>query len=241
MSKVIIDSIESYYTIKGQGQPVVLLHGWGQNTQMMDFIQDYLSNRFKVLNLDFPGHGLSGLPPKAYSVDDYEIWLEELLKIEHIENPIIIGHSFGCRVAIVYASKNKVNKLVLTGGAGIKDKISLDKQIKTKLYKVGKKLAPNLAKKYADKVGSSDYKNASGVMRGTFVKVVNQDLTNLLPLIKCETLLVWGDKDDATPLWMGKKMEKLIPNAGLAIFNGQGHFAYFYQPQRFLRVLDAFL
>ena len=241
MTKSVIRNIESYYTDIGSGQPVVCLHGWGQNTDMMQFIQDYLSARFRVINLDFPGFGQSGEPDHGYTVDDYALWLHDLLVSLNVENPILIGHSFGCRVALVYAKNFSVKKMVLTGAAGIREPLSKQQIVKQKLYKFGKKMAPGLAAKYAKKVGSSDYQNATGVMKETFVKVINQDLTPLLPFIDVETLLVFGDKDDATPLWMGQKMEQLMPNAGLAIFEGQGHYAYFVQANRFLKVLDAFL
>lgn len=241
MTKSLIRNIESYYTDMGSGQAVVCLHGWGQNTEMMQFIQDYLSERFRVINLDFPGFGQSAEPDRGYSVDDYALWLHDLLEFLHVDNPILIGHSFGCRVALVYANQYPVKKMVLTGAAGIREPLSKEQVMKQKLYKMGKKLAPALAAKYAKKVGSSDYQNATGVMKETFVKVINQDLTSILPYINVETLLVFGDQDDATPLWMGKKMEQLMPNAGLAIFEGQGHYAYFVQASRFLKVLDAFL
>lgn len=241
MTMATIKDIQSYYTVQGEGDPIILLHGWGQNTTMMQFIQDHLSSRYQVVNLDFPGFGNSGEPPIAYSVDDYADWLHELCVYLGLTNPILIGHSFGCRVALVYASKWPVKKMVLTGAAGIREKQSLMVKTKTKLYKIGKKFAPSLAAEYAKKAGSSDYQNTSGVMRGTFVKVVNQDLKPLLPNINVETLLVFGDQDDQTPLWMGQMMEKLMPNAGLAVFKGQGHYAYFIEGQRFLRVLDAFM
>ena len=241
MAYATIHGIHSYYMIQGQGDPIILLHGWGQNTTMMQFIADHLSNRYTVVNLDFPGFGNSDEPPVAYSVDDYADWLNSLLDHLGLTNPILIGHSFGCRVALVYASKWPVKKMVLTGAAGIREKQSLMVQTKTKLYKIGKKVAPKLAAEYAKKAGSSDYQNTSGVMRGTFIKVVNQDLKPLLPSIDVETLLVFGDQDDQTPLWMGETMEKLMPNAGLAVFKGQGHYAYFIEGARFLRVLDAFV
>lgn len=241
MTKSVIRNINSYYTVVGQGQPVVLLHGWGQNTEMMQFIQDYLSQRFTVVNLDFPGFGQSDEPDHGYTVEDYAQWLHDLLTCLNIDDPILIGHSFGCRVAIKYACLYPVKKMVLTGAAGIREPLSLEKKIKQKAYKLAKKLAPELAKSYASKVGSSDYQNTSGIMRETFVKVINEDLTPFYPKVNVETLLVFGDQDDATPLWMGKKIEQLMPNAGLAIFEGQGHYAYFVQGSRFLKVLDAFI
>ena len=78
-------------------------------------------------------------------------------------------------------------------------------------------------------------------MRQTLVKVVNEDLSDILPQIKTETLLVFGENDDATPVSKGKKMEELMPNAALVIFENDDHYAYIHQAQRFCLVLDAFL
>ena len=89
--------------------------------------------------------------------------------------------------------------------------------------------------------GSEDYRNATGIMRPTFVKVVNDDIAPLLPRIACPVLLVWGDRDTAAPLWMGQQMEKEMQDAGLAIFEGDDHWAYWHQPDRFNAVIDVFV
>jgi len=247
MSKFLYDGINIYYEeYKGHQKSVVLLHGWGQNTIMMDFIAQYLKDYFNVINIDLPGFGKSDEPLRAYSVDDYVLALKALLDDKHIDNPIFIGHSFGCRIALRYAYKYGAYKMVLTGAAGVRDKHGLKWYFKTYTYKLGKWIIlhspykDNL-KKLQDKKGSEDYKNASGVMRETLVKVVNDDVSNILKEINTETLLVFGELDKATPVSKGKYMEKMMPNAALCIFEGDDHYAYFHQSNRFLRVLDAFL
>ena len=87
---------------------------------------------------------------------------------------------------------------------------------------------------------SSDYANA-GPMRPTLVKLVNEDLTPELPRVRASTLLIWGDQDDATPVSDGETMERLIPDAGLVVFEGAGHFSYLDQAQRFNVVAGHFL
>ena len=136
--------------------------------------------------------------------------------------------------------------MVLTGAAGVRDKRGIDYYAKVYTYKLGKKIMSlKPFEKYRDSLmknaGSEDYRNSSGVMRSTFVKIVNEDLTPLLKDIKAETLLVFGENDDATPVEKGKLMEKLMPDAALVIFENDDHFAYFHQAQRFNMVLDAFL
>lgn len=192
---------------KGHGPAVVLLHGWGQNLYMMKFLQDHLQNQFTVFNLDLPGFGKSEEPLHCWSVDEYAQFLHCLLEEEGVKNPILIAHSFGARIAICYAARYPCKKLILTGAAGLLPKRGITYYLKVSMYKLCKKLSINLT------MGSEDYQKASSVMRGVLVKAVNENLESLLPRIRCDTLLVWGEKDEQTPLWMGKRMEQLLPHA----------------------------
>lgn len=247
MSEVVISNINTHYEKYGRkGQKVLLLHGWGQNTEMMSYIGEHLKKNFIVYNIDLPGFGKTDEPPFPYSVMDYTEYLRAFCLHFKIENPIIIGHSFGCRIAQRYAYKYDVDKMVLTGAAGVRDKRTLKWYIKVYSYKLAKKIfsLPFLSKykeKLSKNAGSEDYKNSSGVMRQTLVKVVNDDTSDILKDIKCETLLVFGEHDTATPVSKGKYMEQNMPNAALVIFENDDHYAYFHQADRFNRVLDAFL
>ncbi len=243
-----INGINTAYIEAGNGNDVILLHGWGQNKEMMQMIFDHLKDRFHVYALDFPGFGESDEPPVAWGVEDYELFLEDFIHENGIQKPILIGHSFGCRVAIRYAAKNQdnVKKMCLTGAAGIRPKHGLDWQIRTKAYKAGKwflKVTGQNEKleQMQKNAGSEDYRNAKGIMKPTFVKVVNDDVSPILKDVKCSVLLVWGENDTAAPLWMGKQMEKEMADAGLAVFEGDDHWAYWHQAARFNAVLDIFL
>ena len=247
MSEIVIDDIKLHYEKYGdKGRPVILLHGWGQNTEMMAFIGEFLKSHFTVYNIDFPGFGLSDEPKEAWGSEDYSEFLRKFANEFGIEDPIIIAHSFGCRVALQYAYRYPVHKMVLTGAAGVRDDRGIDYYAKVYGYKLGKKiLSLKPFEKYKDRfiknAGSEDYRNSGGVMRSTFVKVVNEDLKPLLKDIKTETLLVFGSNDEATPVEKGKIMEKLMPDAALVVFENDDHFAYFHEAQRFNLVLDAFL
>ncbi len=242
-----IMGIKVHYEQKGnQGVPLVLLHGWGQNTEMMAFIADYFADRFRVLNLDFPGFGQSQDPPRAFSVEDYADWLYALLQELKMEEPILVAHSFGCRVALHYARKHPVRRMALTGAAGVRDKRGLKYYLKTYSYKLGKKIMvlpflKNYRDKWQNRHGSADYRNASGVMRQTLVKVVNDDVSPFLKDINVETLLIFGSNDAATPIAKGEYMASIMPDATLIVFENDDHYAYFHQAERFNRVLDAFL
>jgi len=245
-----IQNINVHYEVSGEGQDVVLLHGWGTSMETFETVHNMLDDNFRVFSIDFPGFGESQEPPEAWSVDDYAQFLAGFIEKLGIEKPILIGHSFGCRVITRYAYDHDVHKIIFTGGAGIKPKRKLDYYIKVYTYKFVKKLLDlpiinrykeDILTKWKGKVGSSDYKQASAVMQQTLSKVVNEDLREYMPHIDVPTLLVWGENDTATPLEDGKLMEELFPDAGLVTFEKAGHYAFLEQNKRFLVIVDNFL
>lgn len=243
-----IGGVKTAYKEEGTGTAVILMHGWAQNKEMMDLIFDHLKDRFHVISLDFPGFGESDPPLQAWGVIEYEKYFTAFLDALGIEKAILIGHSFGCRVAIRFASEHpqRVIRMVLTGAAGIRPKHDLMWHVRTKTYKLGKWLLKVTGQKtrleeIQKHAGSADYRNAQGIMRPTFVKVVNDDVAPVLSEVICPVLLVWGDLDTAAPLWMGQQMEKQMKDAGLVIFEGDDHWAYWHQPDRFNAIVDAFV
>ena len=246
MTFIKVDGININYKLEGTGKPVILLHGWGQNIEMMEFIFNHLKDNFRVLSYDFAGHGRSEEPLEPWGVKEYTDNLSKLIKEFNMDNPILIGHSFGCRVAITYASSNKVNKMILTGAAGIKPKRGLDYKLRVSTFKTLKKVvnltgSTKLKESLSNKFGSSDYKNTTGVMRESFVKIVNDDVSDILSDVTCPTLLVWGELDEAVDLSMARIMEEKMKDAALVIFEKDDHFAYYHQWQRFNLVIDAML
>lgn len=235
------------YERVGSGKPVIVMHGWGQNLEMMYSIVAGLKDEYEVFNVDLPGFGQSDEPPYPYTIDDYADLLEEFIKANNIEMPIIIGHSFGCRVAIKYASRaNKVTKMVLTGAAGIQPKRSVLYYVSVYSYKFIKlfKNVPfvkHYIREAMDNRGSDDYRNSTGVMKEVLKNTVNEDLTPCLEKIKVPVLLVFGSKDDATPIWMGKIMEREMADAKLVIYENCSHYAYLEEQTRFNTDMINFL
>jgi pimeloyl-ACP methyl ester carboxylesterase len=174
------------------------------------------------------------------------------LKLFSVEKLSLVGHSFGGRVIIKMANRQlpfALDKIVLIDSAGIKPQASKKKSMKQLCYKTGKwfatrkpiaKCFPGLLEKLRVKFGSADYVAASPMMRQCLVRVVNEDLTALLPGVLPPTLLVWGELDTATPLSDAKRMEKDMPNAGLAVIRGAGHFSFVEQPVIFRNIMASF-
>lgn len=251
MKKTIqLSGLNFHYTVQGEGSPIILMHGWGCNLTTLQSVEKVAMENHTVYNVDFPGFGESQEPSQVWGVEEYTQLIEQFVKAENIENPILLGHSFGGRVGILYSSRNKVNKLILVDAAGVKPRRSLKYYFKVYTYKLGKKLMPLMYGKaraqqrieaMRAKRGSSDYNNASPMMRAILSKVVNEDLKDKMPLIKAPTLLIWGENDTATPLRDAKIMERLIPNAGLVSFPGCGHYSFLDNPFQFAAVLRSFL
>ena len=248
--KILIDNININYEVHGEGKDVLVLHGWGAEIGAIRPIANTLSGNFRVWLVDLPGFGESDLPPESWDVYSYADFVKKLADALEITDPILIGHSFGGRLSIILAAKKLLNppKIILVDSAGIKPKRGADYYFKVYTYKLMKRIAAltgkiskGLEDKIKSKFGSSDYKNAAPALRAVFVRVVNEDLTYLLKDITCPTLLFWGENDDATPLSDAKKMEKLIPDAGIVTVPGGGHFSYLDNPRMFGVVANKFL
>ena len=243
------DNIDINITRQGEGEPVLLLHGWGCTGEIFKHIASVLSTAYTTYSFDFPGFGASGEPTEVWGVEKYTQMVEAFVKENGIERPALMGHSFGGRVSIVFASRNEVSRLVLVDAAGVKPKRPLKYYWKVYTFKAMKWLCNTfLPKEKAQAIidsrrkgaGSSDYNNASPMMRAILSKVVNEDLTHLMPAIKTPTLLFWGNLDTATPLSDAKTMERLIPDAGLVVAHGTGHFSFLENQGLFTAVIKNF-
>lgn len=236
-----INDIEINYKQYGNpsGKDVVLLHGWGQNIEMMEPLGNNLSN-FHITILDLPGYGKSSEPKSALTIYDYKDILKEFLTNLKIDNPIVIGHSFGGRIAIIYASEEKVEKLVLFGSPCVRNR---KPSMKEKVLKGLKKLpGMNAIGEYMKKyIGSEDYRKASPIMREILVNTVNEDLSECAKKITCPTLLIWGTNDQAAPIEEARELEKLLSDGALIELPGLTHYAYLEALPQVINILNNFL
>jgi len=247
--KLNIDGININYIQEGKGYDIILLHGWGGSLETMNPIFLYFRNFARVTSIDLPGFGKSDKPKRAINSYEYCDIIYKLIKKIGIKKANIIGHSHGGRIGIILSAHHSdlVNKLVLVNSAGIIPKRTFKYYIKVYWFKMLKKTyllfnknnKENLEKFYK-KFGSTDYSQAEGVMRQTMVKVVNDDLEPLLEEIKAPTLLVWGENDKDTPLYMGKIMEEKIEDSGLVIIENGSHYSYIDDIVKFKAAVNYF-
>ena len=232
-----------YFVKIGSGSPIVFLHGWGCDGSIYLPIVQKLSNYYQCYVLDFNGFGKSPEPPKqGWTVEDYADNLALFFRMNDLERACIVGHSFGCRVGMVFAAKYPqfVDKMLLVAPAGLRS-FSFKRWYKVRKYKLRKFLCRmghchNLTARY----GSADYNACDESMKNTFVKVVNQDLSNFARIVHCPTLIVNGREDTETPLKSAKRLQKLIYQSALVEIDG-GHFAFFQNPDAFAKTVQYFV
>ena len=220
---------------------LIFLHGWGQNINMMEPLAKSFYEDYHVLILDLPGFGLSEEPKKVWLLSDYVEMLYSLVQKLKLKNITIIGHSFGGKIALLYALSHPVEKLVLLASPYKKRMKELTN--KQKILKIISKvpvlsLFADFAKKH---IGSTDYRNSSPMMREILVKHINTDISNEIKKIKCPTLIIWGTKDEAVSYEDGQELEKIIPGSGLVTYEGCTHYAYLERLNQTINVLKSFL
>lgn len=246
--------IKINYQIFGEGKPLLLLHGWMACIEAMAPIYQFFCKTRKVIVLDFPGQGgKSDTLTEIWDVPEYAEMVHKFMQELQIEGADVIGHSFGGRVIIYLASKYEkiFDKIILTDAAGIKPKRNFKNRFKVFSFKLSKCLLKMFTtkEKFEEKVNelrkkysSSDYsKLDSNIMRETFKNVINLDLTNNLHKITRPTLLIWGENDKDTPLYMAKIMEKKIKDSGLVTLKDAGHFSYLDSTVQYLKIAEVFL
>ena len=254
IQRICVSGIDVAYSILGEGEKVaVILQGWGTNFEIYEQLAFAISDEYKVLLFDFPGFGKTHEPKQSWNVSEYTRFFLELCDALNIKNPTLIAHSYGGRVAIELTAKHRdfcVDKIVLIDSAGIMPQRTIKQKVKVRAYKIKKALLTNkivkwlftdVVEDWISRQGSEDYKNASPIMKEALVKAVNYDQRDLLCRIDNDVLLIWGDKDDATPLEDGKVMEEEIPNAGLFVLEGCGHFSFLENESVVCNSLRAFL
>ena len=212
------------------------MHGWGGEIASFKGIGDRLCAEFRVILIDLYGFGKTSHPPHPLTIGDYADGVRRLLSEIGVEDAVLVGHSFGGRIAMRLAVRDpRVVGLVLIDSAGILPHRGLKYYCKVASYKIAKRLR---LKKLPQ--GSEDYRRLSGVMKKTFVNVVNESSENDALAIAVPTILLWGRKDKDTPLYMCRKLNALISDSKMIVLDGCGHFSYLERPDFACRVIGAF-
>lgn len=246
---VVYNVLVNYYVGKSKGKQgvVLFLHGWRVDGLIWKpLFSFFLERGYDVYAIDFPGFGNSDNPPMPFDLQNYADCVKEFMKKVKIDEAVVIGHSFGGRVAIKLTTQNPslIAKLILVDSAGIQQQ-TLEKTIKKVIAKVLKPFfAPSFMKPIRKKVyaimGAEDYV-ATPQIQTTYLNIIREDLTPLLPLIKPETLIVWGENDTDTPIEFATTMSASIPRAQLVTIPNAGHFSFLDDTNAFQEAVSSFL
>lgn len=233
--------------------PVVfVLHGWGASIDAVGSILAGLRDKAELVALDFPGFGESDMVPAAWTVADYARLVVRLADQLGIDRFAIVAHSFGARVSLVLAtepwSRDRVQRMIFTGAAGIKPRRRPSYYAKVGMAKLGRVVGAvggspgkRLQQRIRSRAASADWLAAPEALRGTLRNVLAEDLSGRLPQVSAPTLIVWGPRDEDTPPWMAEKMEREIPGAGLVMLRDGGHYAYAERAGEFNVIAAHFL
>ncbi len=247
-----VDGLNINYTDEGEGTPVLLLHGWGSSNEVYRGFINTLKGRCRLVAPDFPGCGGSDTMKNPWTLQDYCDFVLKFMDAVGLQDPIMMGHSHGGRVTLYMTAMGMVKppKIVLLDAAGLIPKKSFKQKLRAKSFKavkwvltlpVIKSFSGGLLDRARKHFGSADYNAAPEVLRKTLVSLVNTDIRDVLPNIKCPSLLIWGENDTATPLSDAKIMEKLIPDAGLCVIKGTGHFSFCERPYEANAIINSFI
>ena len=253
---IVVDGYNICVKTTGTGdKTVVILQGWGTDLGVYDSVAGAIDGiRYRVIQFDFPGFGGSDEPKEPWDVDGFADFFCKFMEVMQIKKATLIGHSYGGRVIIKLAAREsipfEITNIILIDSAGVLPVRTTAQKWKIRKYKILKKflnmkliyaMFPEVIDDWRSRQGSADYRNATPMMRQCMVKAINEDLTELLPKIRQEVLLIWGDQDTATPIRDAHIMEEKIPNCGLAVIPGTGHFSFLEKPAQFRGIMEAYL
>ncbi len=252
---MIVQNLATEYEDEGEGKTLLFLHGWQSNLHTFDplvnSLRDSLEKTHRFVRLDLPGFGGSERPREDWDLDKYVYFVSDFVKKMNLDVYALVGHSMGGRIIIKGVSENilKTEKIVLISSAGIAKRKTFRNRLLKFLAKTGRMVTcippfyfwrEGLRRKMYQKIGSRDYLSA-GAMRGTFVRVINEDLSINAQKVNSPALLVWGENDTETPLSDGMRLSKMIAGSELNVLKGCGHFVHEEKAQEVGDIVEKFL
>ncbi len=249
LKKILVNNLPTAYLDEGEGSVILMLHGWRRTLSDFDGIATILKNNYRIIRIDLPGFGETEKSSQAWDLGDYIDFLDAFINKLEIKPDVIVGHSFGGRIIIkgIASGKLKAKKIVLISAAGVKVD-TLRKKLFLFLAKIGDVISyipplifvrRKLKNKFYKIIGS-DYLE-SGNMKEIFKAVVDENLAPLAAKIKCDALLIWGEKDMQTPLKDGQLLHSLIASSRLEVLQNTGHFVQIEEAQKVAGIIGDFV
>jgi pimeloyl-ACP methyl ester carboxylesterase len=203
---------------------LIILHGWGSNKEIMKQGFSKTLSNFRHIYIDMPGFGKSS-NDYILNSQNYADILEKFLKLINAKKDIVMGHSFGGKVATLL----NPDTLILLSNSGILIPKPFLVRLKIGIFKLLKNIGgSSLSKLFS----SADVEGMSQEMYETFKIVVNEDFRDIFASYQGEVLIFWGKDDTATPLYTGEEIASLIKNSSFYPLKGD-HF-FFLQNSIFI-------
>ncbi|MBI2611415.1 alpha/beta hydrolase [Candidatus Gottesmanbacteria bacterium] len=233
--------------------PILILHGWNLSAEKFaPLVNELRIKGFNAQASDLPGFGTSPKPKNPLTLSDYVRYVDKYVKSKNWSEIVIIGHSFGGRLAIKLASQNPkfLKALILSGAPGYNPVPKLKILFFLSLAKLGNaifalpilKNFSTLSRHFLYRAAqATDFYNTDKNMRDTFKNIVKEELVDYMAQIKVPTLLIWGENDLIVPVSIAKKMSKVIPNAKLTVIPDARHGAPWTHPKEFVESVIKFL
>ncbi|MDX1608006.1 MAG: alpha/beta hydrolase [Candidatus Spechtbacterales bacterium] len=252
-NKIKVKGLTTFYREEGTGDPILILHGWGSNANTWRKTQKELARLgYRSIAIDLPGFWRTEEPPEPWYLKDYTEFIDEFVQKLDLYGFTLMGHSFGGRIAIDYATRypKKLHALVLVAAAGIIRHKKAKLKLLLVLTKIGNMIftvpplywfKPIAQKMWYRFTGEHDYEKATPVMKTVMQRVLNEELYERLPHITTPTLILWGDQDTTTPLTDGFVIHKMVPVSHLHVFPGEPHGLQIKAPIRVARQTARFL
>ena len=249
-----VQGLKTHFVRIGTGtKPVLFLHGWGGSTDSFFRLgQSLIQKRpdLQLILVDYPGFGLTECAEnQAWDTYHYAEWVYDFMTTLNLQKADFYVHSFGARILIRLQEKhpNVINKMVLTGAAGIKWPLTPRQKISMWLSKVMPKFERGFLAKIQKLVvvkvfGARDWGNVNPKLKTTLKAVLEEaDFRDQLSAIKSQTLIIWGAKDGITPLKSGNVYAKELPNSQIKILPEGRHGIHHTHPDQIIRALVEFL
>lgn len=252
--QIVINNILTTYYVSEAAISVppkfLFLHGWrSESAVWFDIMNKLESLGYGSVAVDLPGFGGTSKPEQPFETNNYGDFTSEFIEKMSLSSIIPVGHSYGGRTIINLAVRfpDKFEKIILVDSSGLQ----INEQKKSLMQSLSKIVKPifklpfmkPIRKMIYSKIGSEDYIAAEGdaFFEDTYASIIKDNYESLLPRIKAETLIVWGDKDLDTPIEMANTLKQKIPNSKLKIFEGAGHYSFQENEEEFVKGLVEFV
>ena len=233
MALKVLNDGKTFAEVNSDNPTVCFLHGWRRSSN--DF--NLISSKFDSISIDLPGFGKSQEPENSMNPKEYADYLTQLIP-DTVE--VLVGHSFGGKIAVHMSFIKKYKNLVLIGAPLMRKNPKKNQNFRFKLYKFLNSLnliSEKSIEKYKNKYGSEDYKNAHGIMRDTLVKTVNDDLSELLEFVNTKVHLIWGENDNVIPLAIGEEANTKFKESRITVIKNEGHNMLRSRSEEIIRIL----